>query len=189
MPDRFVGSRATKDILRPNSPFLSSLPSLHPFVPPSLSTLSMLAPFQTFCSPPCLTAGVNTLFCDCILIYVAFSKARVVLQRVWSKSCYIAKQENEPLYALRISIRMTILFLPQADTPTPLIILLISPTTCSTPAISLWVMAGLLTTNMGLLIRLQGPNQSFYALIVVAPNGSLVSWVLLGLVFLWSWIS
>lgn len=78
-----------------------------PLLPPWALCLCQI--FWTFCFPPYMAAGVNTLFCDCIMIYVAFSEARIVLQRVWSNSCYIAKQESGPLCALWISIRTSIL--------------------------------------------------------------------------------
>lgn len=70
--DRFAGSKATKGLLRPGPCSLS--------LPPSLSFLSVSDRSWVFSSLLHLAARVNTLFCDCIMIYVTFSVARLVLQ-------------------------------------------------------------------------------------------------------------
>lgn len=150
-------------MIRPDSPFLS--------LPPSLSSLSMSDLSWTFCFPLYPASGVNTLFRDCIMIYVAFSEARVVLQRESEVTPVILLNRRVDHFVhFEFPLGQPFCSSSSGRSPSPPTTLLISLATCSTPAITLWIMAGLLTENMGLLLWLQGPNQSVRALIVVAPN-------------------
>lgn len=150
---RFAGPRATNDLLRPDSPFLS--------LPPSLSSLSMSDLSWTFCFPLYRASGVNTLFRDCIMIYVAFSEARVVLQRESEVTpVTLLNRRVDHLVHFEFPLGQPFCSSSSGRSPSPPTTLLISLATCSTPAITLWIMAGLLTENMGLLLWLQGPNRS-----------------------------
>lgn len=154
----FVGSRATKGLLWPGPCSLS--------LPPSLSSLSWIFSFLLY-----LAAGVNTLFCDCIMIYVTFSVERLMLQIESGVTPVILLNRRTGHFEhSQVSIRTTTLQSFLRQIPVPLYQHFWSVLPHAVHQQSVWLMAGLLAGNMGLLLWLLGPNLSICALIVIAPK-------------------